>query len=63
LLNKIYQQFIDQDADTAINFTLQAIAEFMGAEQTPIFEYLESNKQFYTTFVSDYRAFPSRRLL
>lgn len=54
LLNKISRQFIDQDADTAINFTLQAIAEFMGAEQSRIFEYLESNKQFHK--VHEWRA-------
>ncbi|GAX42575.1 multi-sensor hybrid histidine kinase [Tolypothrix sp. NIES-4075] len=54
LLNKISRQFIDQDADTAINFTLQAIAEFMGAEQSRIFEYLESDKQFHK--VHEWRA-------
>ncbi|MBW4448223.1 MAG: PAS domain S-box protein [Spirirestis rafaelensis WJT71-NPBG6] len=54
LLNSISRQFIDQDADTAINFTLQAIAEFMGAQQSRIFEYLESNNQFYK--VHEWRA-------
>ncbi|MEH1939764.1 MAG: PAS domain S-box protein [Nostoc sp.] len=47
LLNSISRQFIDQDADTAINFTLQAIAEFMGAECSCIFEYYEPQQQFY----------------
>ncbi|MEH1969162.1 PAS domain S-box protein [Nostoc sp.] len=46
LLNSISRQFIDQDADTAINFTLQAIAEFMGAECSCIFEYHEPQQQF-----------------
>ncbi|ACC84193.1 PAS domain S-box protein [Nostoc punctiforme] len=47
LLNSISRQFIDQDADTAINFTLQAIAEFMGAECSCIFEYHEPQQQFH----------------
>ncbi len=47
LLNSISRQFIDQDADTAINFTLQAIAEFMGAECSCIFEYYEPQQQFH----------------
>ncbi len=47
LLNSISRQFIDQDADTAINFTLQAITEFMGAECSCIFEYHEPQQQFH----------------
>ncbi|MBD2449036.1 PAS domain S-box protein [Nostoc sp. FACHB-152] len=47
LLNSISRQFIDRDADTAINFTLQAIAEFLGAECSCIFEYYEQQQQFY----------------
>ncbi|MDZ8259862.1 PAS domain S-box protein [Nostoc sp. ChiQUE01b] len=45
-LNSISRQFIDQDADTAINFTLQASAELMEAECSCIFEYYESQQQF-----------------
>lgn len=37
LLSQISRQFIDQDADTAINFTLQAIAQAIGAERSCIF--------------------------
>ncbi|MFN6558423.1 MAG: PAS domain S-box protein [Nostoc sp. ChiSLP01] len=47
LLASISRQFIDQDADTAINFTLKAIAEFMGAECSCIFEYHEQQQQFH----------------
>ncbi|MCC5637343.1 PAS domain S-box protein [Nostoc sp. CHAB 5844] len=47
LLTSISRQFIDQDADTAINFTLQAIAEFLGAECSCIFEYYDQQQQFH----------------
>ena len=54
LLNRISRQFIDQDADTAINFTLQAIAEFLGTERSCIFEYSEQQWQF--DIVHEWRA-------
>ncbi|MBE9002142.1 PAS domain S-box protein [Nostoc sp. LEGE 12447] len=60
LLNSISRQFIDQDADTAINFTLQAIAEFMGAECSCIFEYYEPQQQFH---IAHEWYDPSNRLL
>jgi len=50
LLTSISRQFIDQDADTAINFTLQAIAEFMGAESSCIFEYYDQQQQFHLAY-------------
>lgn len=46
LLTSISRHFIDQDVDTAINFTLQAVAEFMGTERSCIFEYCEAQMQF-----------------
>lgn len=49
LLSSISRQFIDQDVDTAINFTLRAIAQFMGTERSRIFEYSEQQGQSYMT--------------
>ncbi len=46
LLNRISRQLIDQDVDTAINYTLRAIAEFMQAQRSCIFDYFESQRQF-----------------
>jgi two-component system sensor histidine kinase/response regulator len=54
LLTSISRQFIDQDVDTAINFTLQAIAEFLGTERSCIFEYSEQQGQF--NLVREWRA-------
>ncbi|MBD1865377.1 MULTISPECIES: PAS domain S-box protein [Trichocoleus] len=39
LLSSISRQFIDQDLETAVDFSLQAIAQFFGAERSCIFEY------------------------
>jgi PAS domain S-box-containing protein len=39
LLSSISRQLIDQDLQTAIRFTLQAIAQFIKVERTCIFEY------------------------
>jgi two-component system sensor histidine kinase/response regulator len=47
LLSNISRQFIDQDADTAINFTLEAIANFIGCDRSYIFEYSDDQKQYY----------------
>lgn len=46
LVNSISRQFIDQDGDTAIDFTLRAIAEFTGAIRSCIFEYFEPKIEF-----------------
>ncbi|MEQ8752566.1 MAG: PAS domain S-box protein [Coleofasciculus sp. G1-WW12-02] len=46
LLSSISRQFIDQDVDTAINFTLKAIAQFIGVERSCIFEYSDDQSQF-----------------
>ena len=56
LLSSISRQFIDQDIDTAINFTLEAIANFIGcdcafrtskADRSYIFEYSDDMKQYH----------------
>jgi two-component system sensor histidine kinase/response regulator len=39
LLSSISRQFLDQDIDSAINFTLQAIGQFLGAARCNVFEY------------------------
>jgi len=39
----------DQDVDTTINFTLQAIAQFIGTERSCIFEYSDDQTQFHIT--------------
>ncbi len=54
LLTNISRQFIDLDVDTAINFTLQAVAEFMGTERICIFEYSKAQEQF--NLVREWRA-------
>ncbi|MFW9261400.1 PAS domain S-box protein [Nostoc sp. CALU 546] len=46
LLSSISRQFIDQNLDTAINFTLRAIAEFISAEHSCIFELSEDQRRF-----------------
>ncbi|BAY08526.1 PAS domain S-box protein [Calothrix sp. NIES-2098] len=47
ILSSISRQFIDQDVDTAINFTLKAIARFINAEHSCIFECSEDQSEFY----------------
>jgi signal transduction histidine kinase/PAS domain-containing protein len=47
LLSSISRQFIDQDLDTAIDFTLQAIAQFMDAERACIHEWSDNLSGFY----------------
>jgi len=49
LLSSISRHFIDQDVDTAINFTLQAIAQFIGTERSCIFAYSDDQTQFHIT--------------
>ncbi|AFZ23098.1 signal transduction histidine kinase [Cylindrospermum stagnale PCC 7417] len=46
LLSSISRQLIDQNLETAVNFTLQAIAEFFEARRSYIFEYSEQQQQF-----------------
>ncbi|MHC5759310.1 PAS domain S-box protein [Nostoc sp.] len=47
LLSSISRQFIDQDLATAINFTLQAIAQFIDAEHSCIFECSQDKREFH----------------
>ncbi|MDZ8107640.1 MAG: PAS domain S-box protein [Nostoc sp. DedQUE12a] len=47
LISSISRQFIDQDLETAINFTLRAIAQFIDAEHSCIFECSNDQKEFY----------------
>jgi two-component system sensor histidine kinase/response regulator len=47
LLSSISRHFIDQDVDTAINFTLEAIANFIGCDRSYIFEFSDDQKQYY----------------
>nr|WP_257236813.1 PAS domain S-box protein [Nostoc sp. 'Peltigera malacea cyanobiont' DB3992] len=46
LISSISRQFIDQDLATAINFTLQAIAQFIDAEHSCIFECSQDKREF-----------------
>ncbi|WP_152591263.1 PAS domain S-box protein [Nostoc sphaeroides] len=46
LLSSISRQFIDQNLETAINFTLRAIAQFIDAEHSCIFELSEDQRRF-----------------
>ncbi len=46
LISSISRQFIDQDLETAINFTLQAIAQFINVEHSCIFECSQDQKEF-----------------
>ncbi|MFN6499926.1 MAG: PAS domain S-box protein [Nostoc sp. DedQUE01] len=46
LLSSISRQFIDQDLETAINFTLRAIAQFIDVEHSCIFECSNDQKEF-----------------
>ncbi|MDZ8055411.1 MAG: PAS domain S-box protein [Aulosira sp. ZfuVER01] len=54
ILSSISRQFIDQDIDTAINFTLQAIAQFINAERCSIFELSDQPREVY--IVHEWRA-------
>ncbi|MDZ8065435.1 MAG: PAS domain S-box protein [Nostoc sp. DedQUE08] len=46
LISSVSRQFIDQDLATAINFTLRAIAEFIDAEHSCIFECSQDKREF-----------------
>ncbi|MBD2694684.1 GAF domain-containing hybrid sensor histidine kinase/response regulator [Anabaena catenula] len=50
LLSGISRQFIDQDAEIAVNFTLQAIAHFLQAERSFIFELSAAQNRFYLIY-------------
>lgn len=54
LLNRISRTFIDQDLDTAINFTLQLISECMDSERTYLFRY--SHNQHYLSMTHEWCA-------
>jgi two-component system sensor histidine kinase/response regulator len=49
LLSQISRQFIDQDLETAITFSLRAVAEFLKTERCRIYVYSESQNQSYMT--------------
>lgn len=42
-----------RDVDTAINFTLRAIAQFLGTERSCIFEFFDEQSHAYLIY--DYR--------
>ncbi|MBD2201514.1 PAS domain S-box protein [Calothrix sp. FACHB-168] len=50
LLSSISRQFLDRDLHTAINFTLQAIAQFIGSERCCIYAYAENQAQCYLLY-------------
>ncbi len=49
LLSSISRQFLDQDVDSAINFTLQAIGQFLEATCANVFEYNDNQAQAVIT--------------
>jgi len=50
LVSSISRQFLDQDLDSAINFTLQAIGEFLGSDHSYICQYHNHQSQFSMTY-------------
>lgn len=50
LLSQISRHFIDQTADSAINFTLAAIAKFVGAERSCIFAYSDNRTRYHLIY-------------
>jgi two-component system sensor histidine kinase/response regulator len=46
LLSSISRHFIDQDVDTAIKFTLEAIANFIGVDRSYIFDFSDDQRQY-----------------
>ena len=50
LLSSISRQFLDRDLDSAINFTLQAIGEFLGSDRCYICQYHNHQTQFSMTY-------------
>ncbi|HEY9742500.1 MAG TPA: PAS domain S-box protein [Coleofasciculaceae cyanobacterium] len=49
LLSSISRQFLDQDVDSAINFTLQAIGQLLGASRSNVFEYNDNHTKAVIT--------------
>ncbi|WP_244997477.1 PAS domain S-box protein [Richelia sinica] len=47
IISNISRHFLNQDIDTAINFTLPVIANLIAAERSCIYKYSEQNKEFY----------------
>lgn len=54
LVSCISRQFIDQDVNTALKFTLEAIAKFLEVERSCIFELSEDQKQI--SLIDEWRA-------
>ncbi|MBD2355592.1 PAS domain S-box protein [Tolypothrix sp. FACHB-123] len=50
LLSSISRQFLDRDLHTAINFTLQAIAQFIDSERCCIYAYSDNQAQCYLLY-------------
>ena len=48
-LSSISRQFLDQDVNSAINFTLQAIGQLLGAARSNVFEYDENQSKTVIT--------------
>lgn len=49
LLSSISKQFIDSDADTAINFALKAIGEFTGSDRSYVFHFYDHQRKLSNT--------------
>ncbi|HEY9671743.1 MAG TPA: PAS domain S-box protein [Waterburya sp.] len=49
LLSSISRQFLDQDVNSAINFTLRAIGQYLGADRANVFEYDETQTKAIIT--------------
>lgn len=49
MLSSISRAFLDQDIDTAINFTLQVIGEFTDSDRSYIFRYTDNQTKLYNT--------------
>jgi|GEM_PF-15459 len=50
LLNQISRAFIDQDVETAIEFALQSIGQFVGCDRSGILHYDENQQAFIPTY-------------
>ncbi|MBD2039100.1 MHYT domain-containing protein [Microcoleus sp. FACHB-672] len=49
LLSRISRIFIDENLDNAIDFTLQAVGEFLGSERTYLFRYCDNQRYLMMT--------------
>ncbi len=50
LLRSISQQFLNQDIDTAINFTLQALGEFTNSDRSYVIRYSECQQLLWMSY-------------